>query len=284
MTNERSFPPAKLNLFLDIVSKREDGYHNIESVMQAISVFDSLELSFEKEAGRRLDSNLSFPENQKNLCWKAADAFWNALGMKQEAMQISLQKGIPMGAGMGGGSSDAASTLMMLNRHYGNPLSMEELSSLAAGIGADVPFFLLGGTAKAEGIGDKLQGIVCPIKLYYVVCKPELSLSTAEMYKRIDESDRGRSGNFPQFVHAVEEGNFSQIALSLYNVFEEAAFELAPEIRDMKESLLSFGAANALMTGSGSAVFGLFDSRESADAAFVKMKSHCSSVYLAESL
>ena len=249
--------PAKINLTLGITGLREDGYHLLESIMQTLSLADTL--NFEKiPSGIILSCNKShIPTDERNLCFKAAKRYLDATEI-QGGIKIDLIKCIPDGAGMGGGSSDAAQVLKAMQALY--PAEVD-LLPIAASLGADVPFFLKGGTVLCKGIGEVLQPISLPQKnsLYCVVTKPEAGLSTPLVYKLYDESHVSFSK--PLSLEArerLESGDPQALFSILYNDLELPAISQIPEIALRKELLLSLGADAAMMTGSGSAVFGLF--------------------------
>ena len=179
---------AKLNLTLDVLGKREDGYHDLQSVMQTISIRDDIEIDVGTgKPWKLLCSAEGIPVDEKNLAWKAAKVYCDAMHKDPDGLEIRITKRIPSGAGMGGGSADAAAVLRALNRHYGNPLSIFALAELGAQVGSDVPFCTLCGTAMVEGRGERLRKLPDMPDCVFVVCKPEFSVSTPELYKKIDE-------------------------------------------------------------------------------------------------
>lgn len=255
--------PAKINLTLGITGLRKDGYHLLESVMQALSLSDTL--SFEMiPSGIVLSCNKShIPTNEKNLCWKAARKYLDAAGISG-GVKIHLIKCIPDGAGMGGGSSDAATVLKAMRILY--PAEVD-LSELAASIGADVSFFLRGGTQLCSGVGEILEPISLPQKkaLFCVVTKPEDGLSTPAIYKLYDETRTSFASPMSKEDRArLESGDMNALFSLLKNDLELPAIISLPEIAKRKEMLLELGADAAMMTGSGSAVFGLFQNEEKA--------------------
>lgn len=257
--------PAKINLTLGITGLREDGYHLLESVMQTLSLADTL--SFEKiPAGILLSCNKShIPTDEKNLCVKAAKKYFEAAGVSG-GVKIDLLKCIPDGAGMGGGSSDATQVLKAMQVLY--PAKVD-LLEIAASLGADVPFFLKGGTVLCRGIGEILEPISLPRKkdLFCVVTKPEEGLSTPLVYKLYDQSGIAFSSPLSRKTLAkLESGDLDTLFSVLYNDLELPAISQLPEIAARKETLLAMGADAAMMTGSGSAVFGLFRDEKQARA------------------
>lgn len=249
--------PAKVNLALDVTGKREDGYHLIETVFQTISIYDKLTLDLTEENGIKLSSDAHWlPCNEKNLAYKAAKAFTEKTGFG-ENIAIHISKRIPSQAGMGGGSSDAAAVLSGMNALSGNMLSLSELVSIGAGLGADVPFFLYGGTAYAEGIGEKLE-VLPPLRgLCIVSAKGKGGISTPEAYRRIDALIDPVHPDTQSLKQAIKSGE-STNSLWRYcgNIFEEVT-ELE-DVTDIKNIMIKNGADFACMSGSGSSVFGIF--------------------------
>jgi 4-diphosphocytidyl-2-C-methyl-D-erythritol kinase len=254
---------AKINLSLSITGKREDGYHTLESVMQEISLADTVSLE-RIPCGILLSCNKEgIPTNEKNLCWKAARAYLDAAKI-QGGVKIDLIKRIPDGAGMGGGSSDAAAVLKAMQCLYPSKVSLPEI---ALKIGADVPFFLSGKTALCKGIGEELTPISFRGKdaIFCVAAKNCEGLSTPSIYRLYDETvSEPRVGDTKSFQKALEAGDREAILRLMQNDLEPIAIVLRPQIALLKGILLSLGANGAMMTGSGSAVFGLFFSREKA--------------------
>ncbi len=255
--------PAKINLTLGITGLRADGYHLLESIMQAISLSDTLTMET-IPCGIILSCNRShIPTDEKNLCYKAAKRYLDAAGL-DGGVKIHLIKCIPDGAGMGGGSSDAASVLKGMQTLY--PANVD-LVEIAATIGADVPFFLQGQTQLCSGIGEILKPISLPQKkrLYCVVTKPKEGLSTPEIYKLYDKSGSPFASPLSkERLEELESGNLQPLFSLLHNDLELPAISVLPEIAARKELLLSLGADCAMMTGSGSAVFSLFQNEEKA--------------------
>lgn len=259
---------AKINLTLDIKGKREDGYHLIETVMQTISLYDLILIRPAAKAGVQLRCNLPYvPCDSRNIAWKAADAFYKLTG-RREHIVIELQKRIPVGAGMAGGSTDAAMVLRLLNRRYRSPLTEEQLYALGLSLGADVPFCLMGGCAVATGIGEQLTAVKgMPKECFLVVCKPRFSISTAQLYQRMDAVEPSVHPDAATMIGALETGDLKKIAAQMGNAMEAAAIPEKPQIAEIRDKLLANGALGAMMTGSGSAVYGIFSSKKQAEAA-----------------
>ena len=263
---------AKVNLVLNITGKRPDGYHNLDSVFQRISLHDRLTL--EKTDGGSFELLCSLPglPMEDNIVTKAYRLLRERFP-EMGGLRVTLEKNIPSQAGMGGGSADCAAFLLACRALYDLPLSDGELVRLGAGLGADVPACLYAGATLAHGIGDEITPISSRLPLHLVVIKPPLAFSTPAMYRRLDQTVdfSCQPMNSPEMVQAMENGDFPAAAQKLYNVFELAAE--GEEIAAVRQELVQAGASAALMSGSGSAVFGLFPDRVSAEAAFRALNS-----------
>lgn len=270
---------AKINLTLSITGKRDDGYHTLQSVMQEISLADTLTLSKIPKGIVITCDREGIPTNEKNLCYKAARAYLDA-AKKEGGIHISLQKNIPDGAGMGGGSSDAAAVLKAMSALY--PASLD-LNKIAVSIGADVPFFLTGKTAFCEGIGEELTPLSFPKKsdIFCVAAKNCPGLSTPMIYSLFDtmEKEKENKPNFDLIHRAFESNTPSSVFSLMQNDLELPAITQRPEIAQLKQQLLSLGADAAMMTGSGSAVFGIFQNKALARRAAQELKKTCSDAH-----
>lgn len=255
--------PAKLNLSLDIIGTREDGYHLLRSIMKTITLYDTIQL----KKSDRISLNCNQEEistGRDNLAYQAATAFFETTGIAG-GVSITLEKNIPFGAGLGGGSSDAAATLKGLNQLYQTDLSLEELSLCGISIGADVPFFLSGGTALIEGIGERYTQLKNFMPCWFVVVKPAFSVSTPEAYQLFDRLEQVLHPNTNSLINAIMQQDLPSFCQKAGNVLEYAVD--MPEISQLKEQLRLFGAVYSAMTGSGSAVFGIFVSQKAAESA-----------------
>ena len=274
---------AKLNLTLDVLDRREDSYHDLCSVMQAVTLRDDIEIDVDTgKPWRLLCDRAEIPADAANLAWKAARVFFDTLGGEPDGLEIRITKRIPSQAGLGGGSADAAAVLRALNRWRGYPLSVYALCELGAQIGSDVPFCVLCGTALAEGRGERLTKLPDAPKLFYVVCKPELSLSTPELYAKLDAMTIGQRPDAVAMQAALQRGDLEAIGKQLCNVFEQAVIPEYPELNYIKSVMMSYGAYGSLMTGSGSAVFGIFDSFEAAAVSCMMLKENYPQVFIAQ--
>ncbi len=250
---------AKLNISLDVSSRRQDGYHDMVMVMQTVSLYDEVELSPEEGGRVRAKTNLPFiPGDERNLAVKAALKFLEATGHEGRGLLIKIDKKVPVGAGMGGGSSDAAAVLRALNRLYGFPLSTAELEELSCAVGSDVAFCVAGGTALATGRGEKLRALPPLPDCLFVVCKPEFSISTPELFRKLDQIPLRRHPDTAGLLTAIEQGDLGQMCRRMYNVFEDVEDRRLRTVSEIKSILLDHGALGAVMTGTGSAVFGVF--------------------------
>jgi len=248
--------PAKLNLFLEVVRRRPDGFHDLDTVMQAIDLFDDLAITPCEEPTLSLEcSDPSLPTDARNLVLRAAVALRERTGHRGGA-HFALTKRIPQQAGLGGGSSDAAGSLVGLNQAWGLGLSREELREVAAGVGSDVAFFLYGGTAHCAGRGEVVEPVPAPARFHYVLVCPPFGVSTAAAYGRVRlTSERARAS---MLLESLAQGSVAGAGKGLFNRLEDAAFELQPELRDLRARLADIGLfAGTCMTGSGSGLFGL---------------------------
>jgi 4-diphosphocytidyl-2-C-methyl-D-erythritol kinase len=258
--------PAKVNLRLEILRRRQDGYHELRTVFQKISLHDTLHFSLRTEKGISITADHpKLPIGKKNLVYKAVQSMFKVRGYKG-GVHIEIEKKIPLGAGLGGGSSNAATTLMALNQLLETNLPQKELMEMGLGIGADVPFFLLKGAAIGSGVGERLREEELPV-LWYVLIYPNFEVSTRWAYRHFVLTNQQFHINLHTFMKTPE-----RISRILFNHLEEVVAKKYPEINLMKEYLLSVGALGALMTGSGPTVFGLFPEAKSAGGAYAKIK------------
>ena len=259
---------AKLNLSLDVTGRRADGYHDLAMLMQTVSLCDELRLRFRDDGQVRANSNLRYiPGDERNLAVRAALRYLEAAGESGQGLQIDLRKEIPVGAGMGGGSADAAAVLRGLNRLYGDRLDRRELETLAQQIGSDVAFCVAGGTALAEGRGEILTELAPMPDCWFVICKPNFSISTPELYKKLDTAPVRIHPDTAGLLAAVAAGDLKALCRRMYNVFEEIGDRRLQTVREIKGRLLDHRALGAMMTGTGSAVFGVFEEEACARAA-----------------
>jgi 4-diphosphocytidyl-2-C-methyl-D-erythritol kinase len=268
--------PAKINLFLEVAEKRSDDYHSLRTVFQAIDLVDTIELK-ESESGISLINDWpELPNGQNNLCWKAAALLARATGCGR-GVQITLHKEIPVGAGLGGGSSDAAATLLGLNKLWELNLSPRELLPIGERLGADVNFFLQGGSRLGEGKGEILSPLA-PVRLHFVTAWPRVLLPTAAVYAAWDERPERGAVGLEAFLEAWRKGEPEIIAAHFRNDLQAAAERLCPVCGELIEELMAAGCLGELVSGSGSAVFGLAATRLQAEAiaqALRARRPHC---------
>ncbi len=276
---------AKVNLTLDVLGKREDGYHDIKGVMQTISLRDDVEIDIGTGKPWELHCDKEgIPTDETNLAWKAAKLFFDATGKDPDGVEIRITKRIPAQAGLGGGSADAAAVLRALNRHYDSPFSLPALAELGGTIGSDVPFCTLCGTAMAEGRGERLKKMPDIPECIFVVCKPEFSVSTPELYARIDRKAIAKRPDHVAMEKAILSGNLNEIAGNLCNVFDPVVTEEHLELNYIKSIFNSYGAIGSQMTGSGSAVYCMTDSFEYAAVICNMLKENYPMVFIAKSV
>ena len=278
--------PAKLNLTLDVLGRREDGYHDLKMVMQSITLADRLTLRPGRAPGIQVSSSFHFlPTGEKNLAGKAAVCFYQALGRPARDLDISLTKHVPVCAGMAGGSSDAAAVLRALNRLEGDPFSPEELAHVGEAVGSDVPYCVLGCTALAQGRGEVLTPLSPLPHCWVVACKPDFPVSTPELFARIDSCRIRRRPDADGLMAALEQGDLMEVARRMYNVFEDVLPERQwARVADIKNILIQQGALGANMSGTGPTAFGLFSSQSQAQAAYDVLKQRYQEVFLAETV
>lgn len=272
---------AKLNLTLDVLGKREDGYHDLQSVMQTISIRDDVEIDVGTgKPWKLLCSVEGIPTDERNLAWKAAKVYCDTMKKDPDGIEIRILKRIPSGAGMGGGSADAAAVLRALNRHYGNPLSIFALAELGAQVGSDVPFCVLCGTAMVEGRGERLRKLPDIPDCIFVVVKPEFSVSTPELYKKIDSVTIARRPDNKAMESALLAGDLEKVVENIYNVFDPVVTAEHLELNYIKSLLHQYGATGYQMTGSGSAVFAIVSEFEIAAVLCNMLKENYPNVYI----
>lgn len=277
---------AKLNLTLDVLGRREDGYHDLKMVMQSITLADRLTLRPGRAPGIQVSSSFHFlPTGEKNLAGKAAVCFYQALGRPARDLDISITKHVPVCAGMAGGSSDAAAVLRALNRLEGDPFSPEELAHVGEAVGSDVPYCVLGCTALAQGRGEVLTPLSPLPHCWVVACKPDFPVSTPELFARIDSCRIRRRPDADGLMAALEQGDLMEVARRMYNVFEDVLPERQlARVADIKNTLIQQGALGANMSGTGPTAFGLFSSQNQAQAAYDVLKQRYQEVFLAETV
>lgn len=265
--------PAKINLALNILGRRTDGYHELRMVMQSVSLHDTITLETGTGRGLTVETDKEFlPTDERNLAAAAALRFCEATGVDLGGLALRIEKRIPVCAGMAGGSTDAAAVLRALNQMTGVNLPVEQLAEIGERVGSDVPYCVLGGTALAEGRGERLTPLPSLPKCHLVLCKPAFPVSTPELFGRIDSVKLRCRPDTAGMLEALERQDLEGVARRLYNVFEDVLPERkAAEIASIRNSLIQFGALGACMSGTGPTVFGIFDDPAAAHAAWEEL-------------
>lgn len=264
---------AKINLGLDVVRRREDGYHEVRMIMQTIHLYDRLDIKRTKESGIRIQTNLSFlPVNENNLIYKAAKLLMDEFSIT-DGVSVKLDKRIPVAAGMAGGSTDAAAMLFGMNRLFSLGLTKRQLMERGVQIGADVPYCIMRGTALAEGIGEELSQLPPMVKCPVLIAKPSISVSTKFVYQNLKLDDATIHPDIDLLIEDIKAKNLYDIAAHMGNVLETVTIPNYPVIDEIKKHMLSHGAVGAMMSGSGPTVFGLFDDEATAKKAYKAMRS-----------
>lgn len=278
---------AKINLGLDVIRRRPDGYHEVKMVMQTVDICDLLTFQKVNQPGifLKIDQK-ELPDGRDNLIYKAADAILKeympseygktdgqgSTGAEITGVEIMLKKQIPIAAGMAGGSSDAAAVFYGLNELFGLGMSLEDMQRIGVKLGADIPYCLMGGTALAEGIGEKLTALVATPDCHLVVAKPDINVSTKFVYENLHADKLKEHPDIDGMVKAIREGSLAGITARMGNVLETVTVREYPVIDQIKKTMLEGGAENALMSGSGPSVFGVFTDREVAAGAAEEIK------------
>jgi len=263
---------AKINLALDVLSKREDGYHEIRTIMQTVDLYDIINIEkIEEDNIIVTTSSENIPTDNKNHAYIAASLLKERFGVKQ-GVRIHIEKNIPVSAGLAGGSTDAAAVLKGLNEIFELNLSEQQLMEIGREIGADVPFCLVGGTALCEGIGEKVIKLKSAPQMNILIAKPEVYVSTQAVYEALDLSKVKKRPNIEAMISAIEEGNVKEIAKNLCNVLEVVTVNQYPVINRVKDIMRNNNALGTVMTGSGPAVFGIFSNRYDALKAAERLK------------
>ena len=282
---ETEFAAAKINLSLDIVSKMANGYHSLRTIMQTVNLRDEITIECGPGEGIRVDTGVPYiPCDERNIAAKAAIAFFDYTGIKGYKVKISINKKIPVCAGLGGGSTDGACVIRLLDKAFNTELDRVSLERIASSFGSDVPFSISGGTKLAEGRGELLTDLPPIPKCHIVICKPPFSCSTPELFGLVKcEKIRARPDT-EGIVKALSDGDIGGIARRMYNVFEDVLPRGRQEIAEIKSALLDNGALGAVMTGSGPAVFGLFEEKSKAEAAYGQLIKNYDECFLTETL
>lgn len=263
---------GKINLGLDVIRKRPDGYHDLDMIMQMVDVYDDVILTKTENCGIVVKTDTAVLSNGKdNLAYMAAKTLMDEFDIHQ-GIEIQIHKRIPIAGGMAGGSSDCATTMIGVNQMFDLGLTKEALMERGVKLGADVPYCILGGTAIARGIGEILTPLPTPPQCHVIIAKPPVSVSTAFVYGHIRPDEITKRPDIEGMVSAIRNQDLYQLAELLYNVMEDVTVPEYPVVRDMKEVMLANGALNAIMSGSGPTVFGLYDDKEKAEKTVEELK------------
>lgn len=265
---------GKVNLGLDVVKRREDGYHEVRMIMQTVGIYDRIDLTRREQPGIGIETNLYYlPDNENNLAYKAARLLMDEFGIK-DGVGIRIKKFIPVAAGMAGGSSDAAAVLFGVNKMFSLGLSMEELMKRGVKLGADVPYCLMRGTALSEGIGEILTPLDPAPQCQVLIAKPAVSVSTKFVYENlhVNQLPKAAHPDIDCLMRAIENRDLRSLAENMGNILETVTIPAHPVIQDIKDKMMSMGAVGAMMSGSGPTVFGLFMSPAKAEEAYEEMR------------
>ena len=272
---------AKINLLLDICSKRTDGYHDLFMIMQSIGIYDTVTVSRIKGRNIEISCNIEdIPLDSKNIAYKAAEAFFEAakISKPSRGIHIDIFKRIPHAAGLAGGSADGAAVIVALNKLYNKNFSEDDLCKIGAKIGADVPFCIVGGTQLAQGIGEVLTKVKPLRKCDILLAKPDFGVNTGAAFSQFDKNGKSHSPDCLGMLKAVQSRDLSDISSRLENVFEQ--FIEVPNRVDMKEVMRNNGALGVCMSGSGPTIFGIFDNYDNADKAAEEIKRYAKDIYI----
>ncbi len=285
MTTLNEYAYAKINLTLDVLGVRPDGYHDLKSVMQTVFLCDdiAIDIGTGKPWCLKCDAD-GVPLDERNLAWKAAKVFFEAAGIEPDGVEIRMTKRIPSQAGLGGGSADAAAVFRALNEHYGMPMTLEALADLSARVGSDVPFCVLGGTVMVAGRGEFVRKLPNIPKCNIVICKPDFPVSTPQLYRKIDECVITKRPDNDAMEAAIMAGDLNAIAQNVHNVFDPIVAAEHPKIDHIKSVFAQFGALAQQMSGSGSAVFAIMPDFESAASAYNQLKEIYPQTYITKSV
>ena len=275
---------AKVNLGLDIIGKREDGYHLLKMIMQTVDLYDEIEINKSDDNKISIKCNISYvPVDNRNLMYKAAVLFMDKYNINS-GLKINIKKNIPVAAGMAGGSTDAAAVLKCLNKLFEVNAPYEELVNLALKIGADVPYCINGGTAICEGIGEVITELPPFKNVIMVIVKPSFGVSTKEVYGGLDISRIKKHVKIDDIVRGMKKNNINVVCYNMKNVLENVTIRKYPVIKDIKHMMIKQGAKGALMSGSGPTVFGIFSDMMSAQRCFENMKRKYKDVFITRTI
>lgn len=275
--NTKLYSYAKINLFLNIVSKRQNGYHDIQSVMQTVNIKDEIIIKYAEKGIKISCDDEAIPLDSSNTVWKAASMIMEKYGL-EKGVSIDIRKTIPSGAGLAGGSGNAAAVILGMNDMFDLSMTDDEMAEIAVKIGADVPYCLVGGTCIAEGIGEELERINDFCWDNILIVKPEISISTASVYGKVEKHMYNRY-DMGEIVRKISEMDYQEALFSTGNILEDIVEEIHPEIKDIKNEMKSFNALLSMMTGSGSAVVGFFNNELDMDKCAEAFKNRYDKIF-----
>ena len=272
--------PAKINLAIDVLRKRPDGYHDVVMIMQSVALYDTITVKPIRGGKITVTTDSNFvPVGSDNIVYKVAELLKNKYNVK-DGVEIQIEKNIPVAAGLAGGSTDAAATIKLLNKAWGLKMSKVEVLEIAKKIGSDVPFCIEGGTALAEGLGEKLTSIKPLPECFILLAKPEINISAKEVYEGIDIEEIKERPDIKGMIENLNKGNLPDVASKLCNVLENVTVKKCPQIPNIKEKLIEYGALGSVMSGSGPTVFGIFDDQSKAYYAYDHVKSMVNEIFV----
>jgi 4-diphosphocytidyl-2-C-methyl-D-erythritol kinase len=271
--------PAKINLALDVLGKRPNGYHDVAMIMQTIALYDTITVNMIGSEIRLTSDSAAIPIDERNIAFKAAHYLRSKYNIKT-GVHIHIDKKIPVAAGLAGGSTDAAAVLKLLNNAWDIRLSMEELKEAGLELGADVPFCIQGGTCLAEGLGEKLTIIDTTPACYILLAKPSVEVSTKEVYQSLNLNEIIERPDIPAVIQAIKDNNLRGLCSNMGNVLETVTTKMHPIIPELKQKLMEYGAIGSLMSGSGPTVFGIFEDVSTAQGAYNNIKTLVNEIFL----
>lgn len=276
--------PAKINLAIDVIRKRPDGYHDVVMIMQSVALYDIINLKPVRGGKITVDTDSDLvPKGEENIVYRVAEFLKNKYNVK-DGVEIQIEKNIPVAAGLAGGSTDAATTIKLLNKAWGLKMTKGEIMDIAKKIGSDVPFCIEGGTALAEGLGEKLTFLKSLPECFILLAKPEINISTKEVYEGIDIEEIKERPDIKAMIEALNKGNLLRVASKLSNVLEYVTIKKCPLIPEIKNKLIEYGALGSVMSGSGPTVLGIFDDSSKAYYAYDYVKTMVNEIFVVKTL
>lgn len=283
MNTQTGRAAAKINLAIDVLRKRPDGYHDVSMIMQSVALYDTITVRALKGDIRITSNTDKIPADKENIVYKAAEYLKTKYNVKEGAL-INIEKSIPVAAGLAGGSADAALTLKLLDKVWDLRLSRNEILEAGKKLGSDVPFCIQGGTALAEGLGEKLTPLPCIPDCLVLLAKPAVSISTKEVYEGLRLENIRTRPDIKEMIRCIEDGDLEGIATNMCNVLETVTIEKCPQIVELKEKLVEYGALGSMMSGSGPTVFGIFRDTASAYDAYDHVKDMVSEIFIVKTV